>query len=66
IMAAITFADEWEEANDRIRELEAELARFKASPAAAPEWAEDLASSLAEAAQRIERVAREMSDSSRG
>ena len=65
IMAAITLADEWSEANDRIRDLEAELARLKGHTTAAPEWAEKVAVSLGEVAQRIERVAQELNDSSR-
>jgi cell division protein ZapA len=64
IMAAITFADEWAEANERMRELEAELARLKMATLGVPEWVERLASSLGEAAQRIERVAQELNDSS--
>lgn len=64
IMAAITLADEWSEANERVRQLEAELAKLKA-PSAAPEWAEKVAVSLSEAAQRIEHVAQELNDSSR-
>lgn len=65
IMAAITLADEWSEAHERVRELEAELARFKGHATAPPEWAEKVAVSLGEAAQRIERVAQELNDSSR-
>jgi cell division protein ZapA len=65
IMAALTLADEWSEANDRIRDLEAELARLKGHTTAAPEWAEKVAVSLGEVAQRIERVAQELNDSSR-
>jgi cell division protein ZapA len=65
IMAAITLADEWAEANDRIRELESELARFKMSAAGTPDWATGIAASLGEAAQRIERIAQELNDSSR-
>jgi cell division protein ZapA len=65
IMAAITLADEWAEANSRVRELEAELARLKASSTPAPDWAEQVAVSLSEAAQRIERVAQDLNDSSR-
>ena len=65
IMAAITLADERAEANDRVRELEAEVARLKMSTLGAPEWAEQLATSLCEAAQRIKTVAQELSDSSR-
>jgi cell division protein ZapA len=65
IMAAITLADQWAEANDQVRELEAEVAKLKISTLGAPEWAEQLASSLSEAAQRIETVAEELSDSSR-
>jgi cell division protein ZapA len=64
-MAAITLADEWSEANERVRELEAELARLKAPSSAAPEWAERVAVSLGEAALRIEQVAQELNDSSR-
>jgi cell division protein ZapA len=65
IMAAITLADQWAEATDRVRELEAEVARLKISALGAPEWTERLASALGEAAQRIERVAQELNDSSR-
>jgi cell division protein ZapA len=65
IMAALTLADEWSVANDRIRDLEAELARLKGHTTAAPEWAEKVAVSLGEVAQRIERVAQELNDSSR-
>jgi cell division protein ZapA len=65
IMAALTLADEWSEANDRVRELEAELARLKGHTTATPEWAEKVAVSLGEVAQRIERVAQELNDSSR-
>ena len=36
IMAAITLADEWSEANERVRELEAELARLKRLPPLPP------------------------------
>jgi cell division protein ZapA len=66
VMAAITLADEWSEANERVRELEAEVARLKA-PSAAPRdgWAEQVAVSLSDAAQRIERVAQDLNDSSR-
>ncbi|MGH6858545.1 MAG: cell division protein ZapA, partial [Methylocella sp.] len=39
IMAAITLADEWAEANNRARELEAELARLKAPSTPTPDWA---------------------------
>jgi cell division protein ZapA len=65
IMAAITLADEWAEANDRVRELEAELARLKAPSTPAPDWAEQVAASLNEAARRIEQVAQELNESSR-
>jgi cell division protein ZapA len=65
IMAAITLADEWAEANARVRELEAELARLKAPSTSAPDWAEQVAESLSEAARRIEHVAQEMNDSCR-
>ncbi len=65
IMAAITLADEWAEANSRVRELEAELARLKAPSTPAPDWAEQVAVSLDEAAQRIEHVAQNLNDSSR-
>ena len=64
IMAAITLADERAEANTRVRELEAELARLKAS-SPAPHWAEQVAVSLSEAACRIEHVAQDLNDSSR-
>ena len=65
VMAAITLADEWAEANTRIRELEAELARLKAPSTPAPDWAERVAVSLSEAAQRIEHVAQDLNDASR-
>ncbi|MGH6794787.1 MAG: cell division protein ZapA [Methylocella sp.] len=65
IMAAITLADEWAEANARVRELEAELARVKAPSTPVPDWAEQVAVSLNEAAQRIEQVAQDLNDSSR-
>jgi cell division protein ZapA len=65
IMAALTLADEWAEANDRVRELEAELARLKDPSTAAPDWAGQVAVSLGEAALRIEHVAQDLNDSSR-
>ncbi len=65
IMAALTLADDWAEANDRVRELEAELTRLKTSAPPAPDWAEGVAVSLGEAAQGIERVAQAVNDSSR-
>ncbi len=65
IMAAITLADEWTEANTRVRELEAELARLKAPSTPAPDWAEQVAVSLSEAARRIEHVAEDLNDTSR-
>ena len=65
IMAAITLADDWAEANNRIRELETELARRKAPSAFVPDWAGQVADSLGEAAQRIERVAQDLTDASR-
>jgi cell division protein ZapA len=65
IMAAITLADEWTEANTRVRELEAELVRLKAASTPASDWVEQVAVSLGEAAQRIERVAQDLTDSSR-
>jgi cell division protein ZapA len=65
IMAAITLADDWAEANTRVRELEAELVRLKAPLTPAPDWAERVAVSLSEAAQRIEHVAQDLNDSSR-
>ncbi|MBO0732904.1 MAG: cell division protein ZapA [Methylocapsa sp.] len=65
VMAAITLADEWAEAKDQIRELEAEVARLKMAAAGAPPWASGLAASLGEAAQRIERMAQELNESSR-
>ena len=65
VMAAITLADEWAEANTRVRELEAEFARLKAPSTPAPDWAERVAGSLSEAAQRIEHVAQNLNDSSR-
>ena len=65
IMAAITLADEWAEANTRVRELEAELVRLKAPLTPASDWAEQVAASLSEAAQRIEHVAKDLNDSNR-
>ena len=65
IMAAITLADERAEANTRVRELEAELARLKAPSTPALDWAEQVAASLSEAACRIEHVAQDLNDSSR-
>ena len=65
IMAALTLADEWADANNRVRELEAELARLKTPSASTPDWAEQVAVLLGEAAQRIENVAQELTDSSR-
>jgi len=65
IMAAITLADEWAEANSRVRELEAELAQLKAPSTPAPDWAEQVVVSLSEAAQRIQHVAQDLNDSSR-
>ena len=68
IMAAITLADEWAEANDRIRELEADIARLKAVHPAVhgrDGWAEEVAARLGEAALRIEQVAQDLNDSSR-
>jgi cell division protein ZapA len=65
IMAAISLADEWAEANARVRDLEAALARLKAPSTSAPDWAEQVAVSLSEAARRIENVAQDLNDSSR-
>jgi cell division protein ZapA len=65
IMAAITLADDWSDANARVHELEAEVAKLKGHSTAAPEWADKVAVSLGEAAGRIERVAQELNDSSR-
>ncbi|MGQ0444505.1 MAG: cell division protein ZapA [Beijerinckiaceae bacterium] len=65
IMTAITLADEWAEANARLRELEAELARLMAPSTPVPVWAEQVAVSLSEAARRIEHVAQELNESSR-
>jgi cell division protein ZapA len=65
IMAAITLADEWAEANARVRQLEAEIVQLKAPLTPAPDWAEQVAASLSEAAQRIEHVAQDLNDSSR-
>lgn len=62
IMAAITLADEWAEAKDQIRELEAEVARLKMAALGAPSWASGIAASLGEAAQRIEQMAQELDD----
>jgi cell division protein ZapA len=65
IMAAITLADEWSEASHRAHGLEAEVAKLKGPATAAPEWADKIAVSLSEAAQRIERVAQDLNESSR-
>ena len=65
IMAAITLADESAEANSRVRELEAELARLKAPSTPAHDWAAQVAVSLSEAARRIEHVAQDLNDASR-
>jgi cell division protein ZapA len=69
IMAAITLADEWAEVNDRIKELETDLARLKAAHSAAAHgrngWAEQVATFLGEAAKRIEQVAKDLNNSSR-
>ncbi|QBR71556.1 cell division protein ZapA [Beijerinckiaceae bacterium] len=69
IMAAITLADEWAEANNRARELEAELSRLKSGPAGGvpgrDEWADRIAVSLGEAALRIERVAQDLNAAGR-
>lgn len=69
IMAAITLADEWAEANDRVRQLETELSKLRAAHSAAglgqDGWAEQVAVSLGEAASRIEQVAQELTDSTR-
>jgi cell division protein ZapA len=65
IMAAITLADQWAEANERARLLEAEVAKLKMAAHGAPQWAGELAQSLGEAAERIEMVAQELNESSR-
>jgi cell division protein ZapA len=69
IMAALTLADEWSEANDRVRELEVELAQLKATAShpspGRDEWAEQVANTLGEVALRIERVAQDLNDASR-
>ncbi len=49
----------------RVRELEAELTGLKAPSTQAPDWAEQVAVSLAEAALRIEHVAQDLNDASR-
>jgi cell division protein ZapA len=69
IMAALTLADEWSEANDHVRELEVELARLKATAShpspGRDEWAEQVANTLGEVALRIECVAQNLNDASR-
>jgi cell division protein ZapA len=65
IMAAITLADQWAEAGERIRALEAEVARLKIAAHGAPEWAGRLAQSLGAAAERIETAAAELNESCR-
>jgi hypothetical protein len=56
---------EWAQANNRIREIEAELARLQAPSTSAPDWAEQVAVSFGDAALWIERVAQDLNDSRR-
>lgn len=65
IMAAITLADQWAEANERIRALEAEVARLRIAAHGAPEWTLELTRFLGAAAERIETAAQELNESSR-
>ncbi|HTV34663.1 MAG TPA: cell division protein ZapA [Methylocella sp.] len=69
IMAAISFADEWSEAHERIRELEADINQLKVTAAppstTRPEWTETITRSLGEAAQRIEDLTQKMNEAIR-
>jgi cell division protein ZapA len=70
IMAAITIADELAEANRRIAQLEVEIVNLKSDKTTLEseqdEWADRLAESLGETAQRIERAAQNLNGVSRG
>jgi cell division protein ZapA len=70
IMAAITIADELAEANRRIAQLEVEIVNLKSDKTTLEseqdEWADRLAESLGETAQRIERAAQNLNGISRG
>jgi cell division protein ZapA len=70
IMAAITIADELAEANRRIAQLEVEIVNLKSDKTTLEseqdEWADRLAESLGETAQRIERTAQNLNGISRG
>jgi len=65
VMAAITLADQWLEASERARQLDAELTRLKSLSAAPPEWTEKLAASLGHAADQIENIAQKMNEAGR-
>lgn len=69
IMAAITVADEFSEANRRIAALEAEISHLKSQSqdqtSAHGEWADRLADSLDKTAARIERVAQDLNNMGR-
>jgi cell division protein ZapA len=70
VMAALTLADELNEAQRQIAELNARLAEADGSTrsqeAQRAERQQRLAAALGDAAQRIERVAHKMRDTSRG
>jgi len=64
IMAAITLADEWSEANERVRDSKPNSRGSKRLPLLPPSGRAGCVS-LGEAALRIEQVAQELNDSSR-
>jgi cell division protein ZapA len=69
VMAALTVADDREEARRRIGALEAEIAELKGARESGDETAESAtrqaAAAIEAAAERIERVAREMNQPTR-
>ncbi|MCL2384387.1 MAG: cell division protein ZapA [Alphaproteobacteria bacterium] len=69
LMVAISLADEWSEAMDRVRELEAEIGRLKSAAvqqaSERPEWTQTIVQSLGEAARRIEGLTQRMNEASR-
>lgn len=66
LMVAISLADEWSEAMDRVRQLEAEIGRLKIAQAAErPEWTQTIVRSLGEATRRIEGLTQRMNEASR-
>lgn len=67
IMASIAIADELVDTSRRVRDLEAEVARLSAAPPTGTEmpqegFGERVAAAIGEAAERIERVARDLDD----